>query len=235
MPLSALPHFLARHEAQGAFVGEPIAQFEIGSMRNLVYLVIDWATRRCAWVDPQSDLSEPLGAIETHGLELERILLTHSHHDHIAGLPELARRWQDVPIHCGREDLHRLPAQLRSSPRVHGLSEGDRLTVGRLELRCLATPGHSAGAISYLFEAGGRPWLLTGDTIFVRDCGRTDLPTGSTEELFATLQRVRKLAPETVLLPGHHYAPEVATTLGAELQSSPPFQCRTSAELEALP
>lgn len=209
-------------------------------MRNLVYLVIDWQSRACAWVDPQADVETPLAEIARHGLQLERILLTHTHFDHVLGLPELRRRYPEMPVHFHADDYDRIAKTLPAdSAACQPLADGKTLSVGSLRVRATHAPGHSRGALLYLItgaEGGTPPYLLTGDTIFIRDCGRTDLPTGSVEEMFATLQRVRAEFPrDAVILPGHQYSRECASTLERELAESPPFLCRSAEELRALP
>jgi hydroxyacylglutathione hydrolase len=163
------------------------------------------------------------------------VLLTHSHHDHVAGVHELARAFPDAPIAVHPADLHRMPSAVRASARIEKLADGNVIRMGRLEIEVLHTPGHSAGECCYFVRTTEPPFLLSGDTVFVRDCGRTDFPDGSNEEMFASLQRIKKLPPSTVILPGHHYAPEVATTIGRELEQSPPFRAGDVSELEALP
>jgi hydroxyacylglutathione hydrolase len=202
-------------------------------MANFVYLVVDWATRACAWVDPQRDLAPPLEAIEAHGLRVERILLTHTHHDHVAGLREVAARFPDAPVTLHARDRHRIASW--PLPRIEELPDGTSFQLGDMAITAHHAPGHSAGALAYEFATGDRRYLLTGDTVFIRDCGRTDLPTGSVDEMFATLGRLSRLPPETIILPGHHYAPECASWLGRELEESPPFRCRSADELAALP
>ena len=102
------------------------------------------------------------------------------------------------------------------------------------------TPGHSAGELCYRLEATDlkgelRTYLFTGDTLFIRDCGRTDLETGSNAQMFESLQRLKKFPPDTVILPGHHYVRECASTLSREMETSPPLRCASIQELEALP
>ena len=210
-----------------------MAQFEIGDMRNFIYLIMDWETRQAAIVDPQADLSVPLRVLAENGFTLSAVLLTHSHHDHIAGVPELARRLPPLPIYIHVADSFRLKS-LPQQDRLKFLNDQDQLKIGNLVLTAFHTPGHSAGELSYFLSAD-RPYLFTGDTIFIRDCGRTDFPTGSNEEMFASIQKIKLLPPETVFLPGHHYARECATTLETELRESPPFRCRNVEELKALP
>ncbi len=226
-----LPSHLAALEATGLHENEPIAQFEIGSYKNFVYLILDWKTRKAAIVDPQSDLSDPLAALKEHGFALSAILLTHTHFDHIAGLPELTRLYPEVPVGLHASDLHRLepqPAALRV------LKDGEQIQIGELRVRAIHTPGHSAGETSFLVESEPL-YLLTGDTLFIRDCGRTDLESGSNEQMFASLQKIKALPEGAIILPGHHYARECASTLKKELTASPPLLCAGVAELAALP
>lgn len=227
-----LPRHLSLNDPQGAVEGETIAQFELGSYRNFVYLILDWKTREAAIVDPQSDLEPPLGWLERNGFRLSRILLTHTHHDHIAGVPELKRRFPALPLHVHADDARRLR---NVAPELIG--DGAEIPLGQLSIRAMHTPGHSAGELCYFIQgwAGTPPYLLTGDTVFIRDCGRTDLESGSDEQMFASLGKIARLPPETVILPGHHYARECASTLARELRESPPFGCKSVEELRSLP
>lgn len=233
-----LPDHLAGTRATGFRPGRKVVQYEIGSMQNFNYLVLDWSRREAAWVDPQKDVSGPLKDLEEAGFRLTTVLLTHTHHDHIPGTPALAERCPDLTIRVHQHDAHRLKSWTEAiRQRIAPVSEGDRIDVGSIPVQVLHTPGHSAGECSYFIEAaeGEPPYLFTGDTLFIRDCGRTDLPTGDTAQMFESLNRLRMLPPETVILPGHHYAPEVASTLARELVESPPFQCRSAEELARLP
>lgn len=228
-----LPAHLAGQAPRGLVPDQPVAQWELGSWRNFVYLLLCWETKRAALVDPQSDLDTPLGALAEHGFELERVLLTHTHHDHVAGLPELLRRHSGLPVHLHADDLHRL--RLRPGQRVVPVMDGAELRVGRLRVVALHTPGHSAGHVCWQLPDLSPPVLLGGDCVFVRDCGRTDLETGDDAAMFASLQRLKRLPGETVVLPGHHYQLEGASLLSRELETSPPFRCASVEELRALP
>lgn len=235
-----LPPHLDATAAPGLVAGQPIGAFELGPMKNLVYLVVDWRAKRAALVDSQGDLTAPLSALTRHGLTLERVLLTHTHHDHVAGLGQLLRERPDLPVHVHADDLWRIEELAAGHPRVEPMADGAELKVGGLVVELIHTPGHSAGHACWLVREDpalgvDRPFLLGGDTLFVRDCGRTDLETGDDGAMFASLQRLKTLRPETVLLPGHHYKPEVASTLARELASSPPLQARSVEELAALP
>ena len=229
-----IPKHLSQDHATGLHEAEIIAQYELGSGQNFVYLILDWQTKQAAMVDPQKDLSGMLADLKKHDFELTAILLTHTHHDHIAGVVPLLKQFPDLTLRVGKDDLHRLPEFVCSAPGLKIVSDREEFNVGQLKFSAHHTPGHSAGEFCY-YLAHPQPYLFTGDTIFIRDCGRTDFSDGSNEEMFRSIQRIKKFPPETVFLVGHHYAKECSTTLARELMASLPFQVKSVDELTALP
>jgi hydroxyacylglutathione hydrolase len=237
--VNELPAHLAGQEARGLVRGEPVAQLELGPMQNLVYLLVDWASGKVAIVDPQLDLAPPLRALEAHGLTLDRVFLTHTHHDHVAGVPQLVRERPALPVTLHEGDRFRID-RLLAQGRADLVKDGDRVPVGGLAVRALHTPGHSAGHTCWLFDAAGadgalRRYALTGDTLFIRQCGRTDLETGDDAAMFRSLRALEALPDDTVVLPGHHYEREVASTIAREKATNPPLRARSVEELAALP
>jgi glyoxylase-like metal-dependent hydrolase (beta-lactamase superfamily II) len=233
-----IPNHLSLNHALGVQQGEPIAQFEIGSGKNFVYLILDWSSQSAAMVDPQKDCSEPLQALKQYGFKLETILLTHSHYDHTAGVVPLLKLFPELSVRVGEADQHRLERKVCQAPGFRVIQEGETVRVGRLVLTAHHTPGHSAGEFSYFLPQSdlvSTPYLFTGDTIFIRDCGRTDFEDGSNEAMFQSIQKIKTFPKNTVFLVGHHYAKECSTTLQRELMESPPFQCKTVSELASLP
>lgn len=228
-----LPAHLNSGQASGFVQGETIAQYELGTMRNFIYLILDEKTKRAAIVDPQKDL-RPITDLEAAGYRLEMILLTHSHHDHVAGVPGLLERFPNLPVFVHDADIHRLKNVPEKNLRR--VVDGEKFSVGTVTVESIHSPGHSAGEITYRVSSptDENQYLLTGDTLFIRDCGRTDFPDGSDEEMFKTLTRLKTLPDSTVILPGHHYAPETASLLGTEKKMSPPLRCASVAELASL-
>ena len=227
-----LPHHLSQTATTGILPNEPLAQFEIGSYRNFVYLIIDWDTRAAVVVDPQEDLGPILEGISKYNLNLEGILLTHTHHDHVAGVAGLLKQLSSLKVRVHADDRQRLKIP---DEKVLLVRDGDRIALGKITLRALHTPGHSPGEICYFVETSTHSYLLSGDTLFIRDCGRTDFEGGSNVQMFESLGRIKELPPETIILPGHHYQRECASTLSIELIQNAPLRCRSVQELESLP
>ncbi len=190
-------------------------------MRNFTYALGDPTSREAVLVDPAYDPEMLLELLERDGMTLVGVVATHYHADHIggsllghpvAGIKELTDR-REVPVHVNVEEetwVHSGTGVL--SPPVVAHADGDVVRVGSLELRLRHTPGHTAG--SQCVEVEGR--LLTGDTLFLDGCGRTDLPGSDPREMYRSLQvRLSDLDDDLVVYPGHFYSPDTSATLRA--------------------
>src|SRR4051794_20530160 len=109
----SLPAHLTGHQPMGLQLGQTVAQFELGSQKNFIYLVLCWKTKKAAIVDPQKDLDPPLTALRTHGFQLDSILLTHTHFDHTAGVPELTAKYPQMPVYVHGKDAFRLNSLIK--------------------------------------------------------------------------------------------------------------------------
>lgn len=225
-----------------------VDSFLIGDYRNFIYLIT--VDGQSLVVDPQSDLKPWQARMRELGSRLTGVLLTHTHWDHVAGLPAIAKEYAaaDVPIYVHELDAHRLSSAKHSGSarsvakpaaaledRFHFVCDGDRISIGSQALEVLHTPGHSAGECCYLLRDHKPPALFTGDTVFVGDVGRCDLESGSVSQMYETIQRLKTLPPNTVIYPGHDYGRTPTSTLQRERDSSPAFACRSVEELDALP
>jgi hydroxyacylglutathione hydrolase len=182
-----------------------IKQIAIGTMDNFSYIVGCEATRKALVIDPGPEVNLITAAAEAEGLVIDLIVNTHTHGDHTAGNARL-KALTGAPIVLHEKDAAGYPqADVR-------LKNEQPLQVGNIIFDVLHTPGHTPGGIC--LHAQGH--LFTGDTLFVGDSGRTDLPGGDRPTLGASIRRLMELPEDTVVGPGHDYGPTPSSTLGWE-------------------
>lgn len=208
-----------------------LKQMELGPMQNFVYLIGDPVTRECVAVDPAWEIDAILDQMQADGMRLGGVLVTHTHQDHVGGnlfghdIPGveqlLGKAAAKVYVHRSeREFLKGFGSDLVK------VDAGDTLPVGRFTLTFVHTPGHTPGSQCFLVD--GR--LISGDTLFIRSCGRTDLPGSDPKEMYYSLtQRLGALPDATVVLPGHNYGGS-ATTIGDEKRHNPLMRFSSVAE-----
>ncbi|MCJ2138153.1 MBL fold metallo-hydrolase [Methylobacterium sp. J-026] len=193
-------------------------------------LIWDDATKVGAVVDPGGDLDRIEAAIREHGVQVEKILLTHGHVDHAAGADEMRERL-GVPIEGPHRADKFLLDSLPETAANYGLGEaravtpdrwlddGDAVTVGGLEFDILHCPGHSPGSV--VFVSRDARFALVGDVVFKGSVGRTDLPGGNHDQLIrAIMEKVLPLGDDVAFIPGHG----PTGTLGEERVSNPFLQ-----------
>jgi glyoxylase-like metal-dependent hydrolase (beta-lactamase superfamily II) len=189
-------------------------------MANFTYVVGDTTTREALLVDPAYAPEDHLAFLAAEDLTLVGVVATHYHADHIGGnlmghvvhgIAEIAAV-VDVPIHVQASETTWVTRGTGVGvPPVLAHEPGDVISVGSIEITLLHTPGHTQGSQCLSFE--GR--LISGDTLFLSGCGRTDLPGSDPREMYVSLQeRLAHLPDETLLYPGHFYSPEPFATLG---------------------
>jgi glyoxylase-like metal-dependent hydrolase (beta-lactamase superfamily II) len=186
---------------------------ELGPMQNFVYLIGDASTGEAAVVDPAWDPQAILAAAKQHNLQIKTVLLTHTHFDHINGVEAILEA-TDARVFVHKKEA----AMLQYGSNVKKIESGEAVRIGGLDMTFIHTPGHTPG--SQCFYVGDR--LIAGDTLFIRGCGRCDLPGGSPEEMYHSLtHQLGKLHDHTRLYPGHNYADVPVSTLGDERVHNP--------------
>lgn len=213
--------------SESAAVNPIVTAFHDPVTGSLQYVAACPRTRRCAIIDAVLDYDEKSGATQTHSadailahvraenLSVEWILETHPHADHLSAAFHL-QNLTGAPTGIGSEivrvqalwkDLYNLPADFPAdgSQWDYLFSEGERFSIGEVEVRVLFSPGHTMASISYI--AGDAAFIH--DTLFMPDSGtaRADFPGGSAQALWTSIQRILALPPETRLFTGHDYRP----------------------------
>jgi glyoxylase-like metal-dependent hydrolase (beta-lactamase superfamily II)/rhodanese-related sulfurtransferase len=179
------------------------------------YLIADSVTREAALVDPRADRVEDyLRELDERRLRLRMVIETHTHADHLSGAAELrARTGADVV----------LSARATSEVATRRLRDGDRVTLGHVDIEVMESPGHTDDSVSLLVSGT----LLTGDALLIGGAGRTDFQNGSAAALYETLHtRFAGLPGGLTVYPAHDYAGRTHSTLAQERQTNPLLRLR---------
>ncbi|MDQ0196711.1 MBL fold metallo-hydrolase [Paenibacillus wynnii] len=202
-----------------------IRNYNLGPLQTNAYLLTGADPKRGIIIDPGMN---PAGLIRNiEGMEIEAILLTHAHFDHMGGVDEI-RKLKNCPVY-----LHALESEWLTNPKLNGslmwpnvspllttdpaefdLAEGQTLKLIGMDFRVYHTPGHSPGSVSFLCGND----LFSGDVLFRLGVGRTDLPGGKERDLFDSIRgKLFKMDDEVKVYPGHGSR----TTIGFERERNP--------------
>ena len=206
----------ATHEGEGLPLGEEIGAprgYEFESLQPdsgcRSYLIVDPETKQAAIVDPvREHVDDYLDLLQAKRYQLVYTIETHTHADHLSGSPRL------------RELTGAKMLMHAASPVVcvdRGLADGDTIELGKLKIGVIATPGHTHDSVCLVLPDR----VLTGDTLLIGGCGRTDLPGGDSMSLYHSLQRLLDLPDGTGVFPAHDYDGRRASTIGRERKQNP--------------
>ncbi len=193
-----------------------IRQVLLGELENFTYILGDRASGEAFVIDPAAAPGEIFGVLEKEKLHVKGVLLTHGHYDHAVGLAHY-----DVPVYLSRAEAAFYTPRTKQIVRT---ADGATIALGEHTIECLHAPGHTPGCQCFFVEGN----LFTGDVLFVDAVGRTDLPGGSSEVMFRSLQRIKELPDAVMVWPGHHYGAASHETLGKLKKHNPFLACSDS-------
>jgi len=156
---------------------------------NYIWVLVD-DDRRCIIVDP-GESAPVLQAIKEYRWQPEAILLTHHHHDHVGGVPDLLAQFPHLAVYG--------PAETQDKGTTQVVEEGENVLIRGYEFSVFATPGHTSGHICYY----SKPYLFCGDTLFSGGCGR--LFEGTPAQMHQSLQKINALPDDTLICCAHEY------------------------------
>jgi hydroxyacylglutathione hydrolase len=185
---------------------------------NFSYIIADDTTREAAVVDSSYNAGKITSILTAENLKLKYIINTHSHSDHTAGNPELQS------MSGARIVAHKL-SRVNADVKV---DDGDIISIGSIPVKVIHTPGHTPDSICLLVD---KKKLLTGDTLFVGECGRTDMPGGNSKSMYDSLfHKILKLNDDVEVYPGHDYGPNPSSSIGEERRSNYTLEPRSLSE-----
>ena len=209
---------------------KPLQLFDQASS-TYTYVLFDEAAsespRPALIIDPvDAQLERDLAILSQYDLKLVWALETHAHADHITSAGLLAE-------HTGAQTAAPEACGINTASRL--LADGDVLSFGSQHVTALHTPGHTAGSMSFVWEAAGEQHVFSGDTLLIGGCGRTDFQSGSATALYNSITQVLFALPDSAIVwPGHDYKGNTQSTIGAEKTGNARVAGRSLDEFVAL-
>lgn len=209
-----------------------VERLVLGPVSTNVYIIS--YNGNCLIIDPSAEVERIVSYIEEENLKPLAILITHGHFDHAMAAGALSDKYK-TKIYIGEKDRELLEnsglnlgmqfigEDFKLTPDVL-VKNGDKLTFEGFKLKVIGTPGHTIGSVSYYSDdlkenEAFKSVVFSGDSLFAGSVGRMDFPTGSREDMVATVEMFRHMNPETVVFPGHG----AATTIKNEIAHNPYF------------
>ena len=203
-----------------------VKSFLGGFDKNFCYLVWCEKTKIAAIIDPSTEINPIAEYIEKEKLILSKLLITHTHHDHIAYLNDFLDLYTNLIVYCFHKPIHMKNDYI-------GLIDNEIITIGETFFTTIYTPGHFIDSICYWNKE--KNLLFTGDTLFVGRTGRTVSNTSNIEQLYSSVyNRLLKLPYNTMIYPGHHYGYKPNISIKNNIKLFDFFQCKSLAEFKKI-
>lgn len=177
-------------------------------MQNFSYVIYDEHDKVGVVIDPSWELEKIFDFLEKNKISAKYIINTHTHFDHVLGNDQVAEITKAQIIQHEKSTIK----------KDRSVREGEIINIGKMELEVLYTPGHSEDSICLIVN---KESIVTGDTLFVGNIGRVDLPGSSPDNMYDSLSRVSKLEGSLVVYPGHNYGITPTSTILNERTNNP--------------
>ena len=204
-----------------------VKRFQGGYDKNFCYVVSCDETKIAAIIDPSVEINPVIEYIESNNLILDKVLITHTHHDHIYYLGDFINLYPLMKVYASAN------ARLPKTVDFKKIEHNDVVMVGKHFILSLFTPGHYIDSICYWVKS--QNIIFTGDTMFVGRTGRTISSGSNIKDLYySTYDILLKLPSDTVIFPGHHYGFRKNITLRENMKLSNFFQCKSFSEFDKV-
>ena len=195
-----------------------VVQIPVGQMANYTYIIADEDSDLAAVIDPSWELDKIFTALKRNGWTAKYVINTHSHFDHVLGNEQVASV-------TGAKIVQHENSKLAKDIAV---KDGQTIELGTTRIRVLHTPGHSEDSVCLVLDD---QLVFTGDTLFVGNCGRVDLPGSDPAKMYHSLfDVVAKLDEKLIVYPGHNYGTTETSTIGRERSTNFVLQPKTEQE-----
>ena len=189
-----------------------LKQIRVGN-DNFCYIIYSKKDNLAAIVDPGFEPEKAINFIINNNLTLYYIIITHHHSDHSYGINSVKNYYPKAKLIASKIDGGKIDADIDIF-----VNDGDKLKLDEINLEFILTPGHTQGGICIIVE---NKVILTGDTLFIGDCGRTDLPGGDLHIMYNTLKnKIMSLSDSLIVYPGHDYGNKPYDTLGNQKKTN---------------
>ena len=189
-----------------------LKQIRVGA-DNFCYIIYSKKDKLAAIVDPGYEPEQAINFIINNDLTLYYIIITHYHSDHSYAVNSVKNQYPEAKLIASKIDGEKIDANIDIS-----VNRGDKLKLGEINLDFILTPGHTQGGICIIIDNKA---ILTGDTLFIGDCGRTDLPGGDLHIMYNTLKnKIMSLSDSLIVYPGHDYGDKPYDMLGNQKKTN---------------